>query len=83
MGVLLFLPEGGFLIRGWIYTPYLYFYDNNLNLINKVDISSENVHLFASPGLSDGGFVATGADYGNTTDVEYLLYFSAEGTLAG
>ena len=75
-------PEGAYPDKGGgLYTPYLYFYDNDLNLINKVDITSENLHLFVLAGLSDGGFVATGADYGNTTDVKYLLYFNAEGTL--
>ena len=90
MGVPASLANGGFVIPpegaypdkgGGLYTPYLYFYDNDLNLINKVDITSENLHLFYLAGLSDGGFVATGADYGNTTDVKYLLYFNAEGTL--
>jgi len=75
-------PEGGYPDKGGgLYTPYLYFYDNNLNLINKVDITSENLHLFVLAGLSDGGFVATCADYGDATDVDYLCYFSAEGEL--
>jgi hypothetical protein len=74
-------PEGGYPDDGGLYTPYLYFYDNDLNLINKVDISSENIHLFNLDGLSNGSFAATCADYGRTYDVNYLCYFNSEGEL--
>jgi hypothetical protein len=75
-------PEGGYPDKGGgLYTPYLYFYDNNLMLIKKVDITSENIHLFSLSGLSNGGFAATCADYGDATDVDYLCYFTSEGEL--
>ena len=76
-------PEGGYPgDSGGVYTPYLYFYDNDLNLINKVDISSENIHLFALTGLSGGGFAATCADGGENNDsVDYICFFDAEGKL--
>jgi len=62
-----------------IHSPFLYFYDNDLNLINKVDITSENIHLFVLAGLSDGSFAGTCSDYGITHSVEYLCYFNSEG----
>jgi hypothetical protein len=74
-------PEGGYPEAGGLYTPYLYFYDNDLNLIDKVDITAESIHVFNADGLSNGGFVATCADYGTTDQVTYLCYFSAEGIL--
>jgi hypothetical protein len=74
-------PEGGYPEAGGLYTPYLYFYDNDLNLIDKVDIAAESIHIFNADGLSNGGFVATCADYGTTDQVKYLCYFNAEGTL--
>ena len=44
------LLNGGFVITtsggDTPHTPFLYFYDNNLNLIHKVDISSEKVRLY-------------------------------------
>ena len=75
-------PEGGYYGRGGgLYTPYLYFYDNELNLINKVDITSEQLHLFVLAGLSDGGFVGTCADSGPNDYVEYLCFFNSDGEL--
>jgi hypothetical protein len=74
-------PEGGYPDYGGEYTPYLYFYDNNLNFLNKVDISAENIHLFQTEGLSDGGFVATCTDYGAGNTVDQLCYFNAAGQL--
>jgi len=71
-------PEGGYY---GLYTPYLYFYDNDLHLIKKVDISNEKLHLFNLNGLSDGGFVATCADSGYTDRVQYLCFFNSEGKL--
>jgi hypothetical protein len=73
-------PEGGF-SPGGQYTPYLYFYDNDLTLINKVDITSYNLHLFNLEGLIDGGFAATCADFGNTDQVDSLCYFNQAGEL--
>ncbi len=74
-------PEGGYPEAGGLYTPYLYFYDNDLNLTDKVDITAEGIHIFNADGLSNGGFVATCADYGTTDQVTYLCYFNADGTL--
>jgi len=74
-------PEGGYPGVGGLYTPYLYFYDNDLNLINKVDISSENIHIFNSDGLSNGGFASTCADYGVISNVNYLCCFNSKGEL--
>jgi len=74
-------PEGGYSYYGKLYTPYLYFYDNGLNLVNKVDITPEEIHLFAMTGLTDGGFAATCADKGDTHDVDSLCYFNSEGEL--
>jgi len=74
-------PEGGYPESDGQYTPYLYFYDNTLNLIDKVDITSENIHLFVLTGLSDGGFAATCADSGITYYVDYLCYFNSDGEL--
>ncbi len=73
-------PEGGF-SPGGNYTPYLYFYDNDLTLINKVDITSYNLHLFNLEGLIDGGFAATCADSGDTDQVDSLCYFNQAGEL--
>ena len=73
-------PEGGYPIGGGTHTPYLYFYDNNLNLIHKVDITTEQIHLFVLAGLSNGGFVATCADSGSDS-VDYLCYFNLAGEL--
>ena len=85
LGEIAGLADGGFVVPpeggGGLYTPYLYFYDNDLNLINKVDISSENIHIFNSDGLSNGGFASTCADYGRNYEVDYLCFFNSEGEL--
>ena len=73
-------PEGGYPAAG-LYTPYLYFYDNHLTLRDKVNITPENIHVFNTDGLSNGGFVATCADYGTASDVSCLCFFNADGTL--
>jgi len=73
-------PEGGYPDSGGEHTPYLYFYDNNLNLITKKDITLEDVHLFDLAGLGNGGFVATCSDSGSTI-VDYLCYFNSSGDL--
>ena len=73
-------PEGGYHYER-THTPYLYFYDNNLNLVNKVDITPEEIHLFDLTGLPDGGFAATCADKGITLSVDSLCYFNSEGEL--
>jgi hypothetical protein len=69
-------PQGGY--DG--YCPYLYFYDHDLNLVNKVDISSENVRLFTLTGLSDGGFAATCTEHDDIY-VDYLCRFNSDGDL--
>jgi hypothetical protein len=75
------LPDfGAYYFGGAGYTPYLYFYNNNLNLINKVDITASNITLFAIVGLSSGGF----AGLGNTDGGDYLshlFYFDSQGNL--
>jgi hypothetical protein len=74
-------PEGGRYSRGGAgFTPFLYFYDNNLNLINKVDISFHHITLIMIAGLPDGGFVSMG----NTDGGDYythLFYFDSSGSL--
>ncbi len=74
-------PEGGWPRSSASYAPYLYYYDDNLNLINKVDITSENIRLFNLIGVSGGGFAGTCADYGASEFVEYLCWFDSEGGL--
>ena len=62
------------------YSPYIYFYDNSLQLINKVDITSLHITIYSLVGLSNGGFVGLG----NTTGDEYLshlFFFDAAGSL--
>jgi len=75
------LPELGSTYTGGAgFTPYLYFYDNNLTLTNTVDISSSHITMFSLVGLSGGGFVGLG----NTDGGEYLshlFYFDASGNL--
>jgi hypothetical protein len=70
-------PEGGY--AG--YSPYLYFYNDSLNLLKKVDISSENIRLFMLTGLSDGGFAATCTDDPDTLFVDSLCRFNPDGEL--
>jgi hypothetical protein len=73
------LPEQGSTYYGGSgKTPYIYIYNNNLNLVNKVNISSSNITIFGLTGLSNGGF----AGIGNTTGGEYLthlFYFNLSG----
>jgi hypothetical protein len=69
-------PQGGY----YGYCPYLYFYDHDLNLVNKVDISAENVRLFILTGLSDGGFAATCTE-DDDIYVDYLCRFNSDGEL--
>jgi hypothetical protein len=74
-------PEGGFPVDG-PFTPFLYFYDNDLTLINKVDISGDKIHLFYLTGLDNGGFAATCSDCGtNNNNVDSVCFFSPEGEL--
>jgi hypothetical protein len=74
-------PEGGWPRSSASYAPYLYYYDENLNLINKVDISSENIRLFNLIGVASGGFAGICSDYGSSESVESLCWFDAEGSL--
>jgi hypothetical protein len=76
------LAHGGFVVppQGGYYSPYLYFYDHDLNLVDKVDISSENVRLFTLTGLSDGGFAATCTE-DDDIYVDYLCRFNSDGEL--
>jgi hypothetical protein len=80
-GGFVILPElGSAYFGGAGLTPYIYFYDNALTLINKVNISSSHITIFNLVGLSDGGF----AGIGNTDGGEYsthLFYFAPTGTL--
>lgn len=74
-------PQGGWPSIGALYTPYLYYYDNDLNLITKVDITSIDMRLFNLIGVSSGGFAGTCADHGTNDIVEYLCWFDPEGSL--
>ena len=76
-------PQGGWPSIGQLYTPYLYYYDNNLNLINTLDITSVDMRLLNLTGLSDGGFAGTCAAHGTGYDVESLCWFNSEGELVG
>ncbi len=75
------LPElGSAYLGGAGYSPYIYFYDNSLQLINNVDITSLHITIYFMVGLSSGGFVGMG----NTTGDEYLshlFFFDAAGSL--
>jgi hypothetical protein len=66
-----------------LYTPFLYYYDNDLTLVNKVDITSADMRLLKMTGLSDGGFVGTCADHGTGYEVEYLCWFNPDGEMIG
>jgi hypothetical protein len=72
------LPELG---AGAGYTPYVYIYDSNLNLIKKSDISSEHILVYSVVGLSSGGFAGLGNTDGSDYDT-HLFYFNADGSLA-
>jgi len=75
------LPELGRLAAGGAgFSPYVYFYDNALNLINKVNISPSNITIYMLAGMPGGGFVGIG----NTDGGDYsshLFYFDASGAL--
>jgi hypothetical protein len=75
------LPEfGAYYFGGAGHTPYMYFYNDSLNLINKVDITSLNITITAIVGLSTGGF----AGIGNTDGGDFLsrlFYFDSSGNL--
>ena len=75
------LPElGSTFLGGAGYTPYLYFYNNNLTLINKVDISSLHITMSTMVGLSSGGFAGLGNLDGGAY-LSHLFYFDASGNL--
>lgn len=75
------LPELGSISTGGAgFTPYLYFYDNNLNMVNTVDISLYHITLYMLAGLSDGGFVGIGNANGSNIDT-HLFYFDSSGVL--
>ena len=50
-------------------------------MVDKVDLSSENIHLINLDGLINGGFAATCADHGRNYEVDYLCFFNSEGEL--
>jgi hypothetical protein len=75
------LPELGRLAAsGAGFSPYLYFYDNALNLINKVNITPSNITIFMLAGLSGGGFTGIGNTDGGDFS-SHLFYFDANGAL--
>lgn len=76
-------PQGGWPSIAQLYTPFLYYYDNDLTLVNKVDIGSADMRLLKLTGLSDGGFVGTCADHGTGYEVEYLCWFNPDGRMIG
>jgi len=84
-GRILVMPEwGGSLVcscSGAGITPYLYFYDSNLNLVNKKDISSLNLLIFIYVALPNGGFACTADDAYGTHTARYLCYFDSAGNL--
>jgi hypothetical protein len=74
-------PEMGRLSFGGAgFTPYLYFYRNDLTLMDKVDISSDHITLILGIGTPEGDFVYLG----NTDGGEYnthLFYFDSAGNI--
>lgn len=80
-GGFVILPELGRIHSGGAgFAPYLYFYDDDLTLTNKVDITPLHITMYAIVGLPSGGFVGMG----NTDGGEYsshLFYFDASGNL--
>ena len=75
------LPElGSTFLGGAGFTPYLYFYDNNLTLANKVNISSLHITMSTIVGLSGGGFAGLGNMDGGAY-LSHLFYFDASGNL--
>ena len=89
MGDMAGLAGGGFVVLpeyGTTYfggaglTPYLYFYDNSLNLINKVNITSSNITIFILTGMQNSKFVGIGNTDGGQY-LSHLFYFDASGAL--
>ncbi len=75
------LPEcGATYFGGAGLTPYLYFYDNSLNLINKVNITSSNITIFILTGMQNSKFVGIGNTDGGQY-LSHLFYFDASGAL--
>ena len=75
------LPElGAYYFGGAGITPYVYFYDNSLNLINKVDLTSLHITLISLAGLSHGGFAGIG-NYDGGDNLTHLFYFDSFGNL--
>jgi len=75
-------PELGASAGGGVgYTPYVYIYDSNLNLIKKSDISSEHILVYSVVGLSNGGFAGLGNTDGGDRDT-HLFHFNSDGSLA-
>ena len=75
------LPElGSAYLGGAGYSPYMYFYDNSLQLSNKVDITSLHITIYSLVGLSNGGFVGIGNTTGNQY-LSHLFFFDAAGSL--
>jgi len=72
-------PEVGLYSAGSAgYTPYLYFYDNDLKLMNKVDITADHITLVPTTGLPKEGFVSLG-NYTGTDYLTHLFYFDSQG----
>ena len=62
------------------FSPYLYFYNNTLGLINKINIIPAHITIYGLVGMPGGGFTGIG----NTDGGDYsshLFYFDASGTL--
>ncbi len=60
--------------------PYIYFYDNNLNLVGKVDITSLGIFMYTITGLPGNEFVGLG-NYGGGKHITHLFYFDAGGNM--
>jgi hypothetical protein len=73
------VPEqGSFWASGAGYSPYLFFYDDNLNLVNKRDITSYGLFIYALAGQASGGFVGIG-NYDGGNYITHLFYFDMTG----
>ncbi len=86
-GRLVLIPEMGASSFCWYeegngagFTPYLYFYNNDLTLNHKVDLTSQNILLFTLAGHPGGGFVALGNKTG-TDQATHLFFFDAFGKI--
>ena len=80
-GGLVVLPEfGAYYFGGAGRTPYLYFYNDNLDLINKVNITASDITIVAIVGLSNGGFAGIGNTDGGD-HLSHLFYFKSTGSL--